>query len=94
MALDFAKDKSELHQRWSYRKGDSWYLVKYGPGYEDHFLVESCNNEELLILQRMEATGIKVQCPQCTRVGDKVLAKEGKCPYCKVDVVPYTEGGK
>lgn len=38
-ALDWRKEKDEKSGRYSYRTGEVWHVVQYGPGFSNTFLV-------------------------------------------------------
>ena len=46
-ALDWCREPGEQSGRYSYRTGDVWHVVEYGPGFSNTFLVTSCDDAGL-----------------------------------------------
>lgn len=56
MALDFARKKGapEVHERFSYRQGEQWYIVSHGPTYHNTLKVTDFDDEGLKLLLAKE----------------------------------------
>lgn len=53
-ALDYKKDKATKHERYTYRRGDTWYLVQTGPGYSNTTRITEFDNEGEAALLKLE----------------------------------------
>lgn len=53
-ALDWRKKKGEAHGRYSYRRGEVWYVVHHGPGFSNTFRVTDHDDAGLASLLKIE----------------------------------------